>query len=844
MRNNNRILLNLVILFSIVLFSEKSYSQITLITTGQSKDTSATGTALYSITSTNQITLLHDFRISDPTHPKEIVTDNSGLIYGISELGGKFNRGAIFSMDYQGTGFSIIHHISKEENITSNFCIGKDEKIYIFGGTKLYSMEIDGSLFQVSASIPLDNGYTDEITIDENGWLYGYFANVRDGERILFRMKTDGSDFKLLHNFGQLTDGDHLKINSVTGARVYGIYSISNGFLYSFKQDGTDFRIDYNFSYYTHGYSVSKGKKPVLVNGKLYFSSSHAILSYDTLSQQVQPLYFNSSVYFVNEPVFADSKFLSFSYNGLCSVDLSGNYTLVNSDNGSSLIYSSLYGGLYYLINGGKYNDAYVKFTFSNGSYFTSFHDFGNVPDGYQPRNIMKSVSGSIFGYTQYGGAFGSGVIYKLDKNGGNFRKIYDLNPTTGDNILGDLQMGSGNKLYGISSIRTTGYNRDYIIFSLDTTGSNYTILKYFDYSSYGSISAIKLVNGLIYGFGGGLPFRIFRMDTNGFGFTDLNVLNNSSQFGNSPYNIASYNGYLYGNTYGGGANGRGTFFRVKEDGTDFSTIHHIADTDGYEFLNGLAVASNNKIYTHSWMGGLNGGGTLISVDPNTLQFKVEYNFTNLGRGQTFPETPLLEASDQRLYCSRYGLLSTDLNGQSLLNLDYSSNGFSAGTSSSIIEVLNNNNFCDGSPAYFVSPISGSYYTYQWQIDTGNGFVDLGDNALYDGVYTPTLNIKTLSLGLNNYKYRCEINSGNEMIYSPIYFARIQNSWSGAVDNSWTNPSNWYCGKVPDANTNVYIPLGIINYPVITTPVVCKTLKVQKGASIIVASGGDLKIIN
>lgn len=62
---------------------------------------------------------------------------------------------------------------------------------------------------------------------------------------------------------------------------------------------------------------------------------------------------------------------------------------------------------------------------------------------------------------------------------------------------------------------------------------------------------------------------------------------------------------------------------------------------------------------------------------------------------------------------------------------------------------------CEGQSTQFVFTSSGSGLAYQWQLNSGSGFVDITDNVLYGGINTATLSVNNASLTLNNYKYRC-----------------------------------------------------------------------------------------
>jgi predicted secreted protein len=60
---------------------------------------------------------------------------------------------------------------------------------------------------------------------------------------------------------------------------------------------------------------------------------------------------------------------------------------------------------------------------------------------------------------------------------------------------------------------------------------------------------------------------------------------------------------------------------------------------------------------------------------------------------------------------------------------------------------------CAGSNASFTVGASNAT-GYQWQVNTGSGFVSLANNAVYSGVNSPTLLITAATTALNGYEYR------------------------------------------------------------------------------------------
>jgi hypothetical protein len=68
--------------------------------------------------------------------------------------------------------------------------------------------------------------------------------------------------------------------------------------------------------------------------------------------------------------------------------------------------------------------------------------------------------------------------------------------------------------------------------------------------------------------------------------------------------------------------------------------------------------------------------------------------------------------------------------------------------------------------------------------------------------------------------------------------------WVGNVSNAWNTAANWSSGLVPGTGNNVMIPANRPFNPVVANGVIanCKQLTVNPGASVTVATGGQLKV--
>ncbi|MCX8020816.1 MAG: M12 family metallo-peptidase [Chitinophagaceae bacterium] len=73
----------------------------------------------------------------------------------------------------------------------------------------------------------------------------------------------------------------------------------------------------------------------------------------------------------------------------------------------------------------------------------------------------------------------------------------------------------------------------------------------------------------------------------------------------------------------------------------------------------------------------------------------------------------------------------------------------------SVTQQPSNATTCDGGNASFTAVGSGTGVIYQWQVNTGSGFVNVTNGGVYSGATTATLTITGATLSMNGYQYRC-----------------------------------------------------------------------------------------
>ena len=253
----------------------------------------------------------------------------------------------------------------------------------------------------------------------------------------------------------------------------------------------------------------------------------------------------------------------------------------------------------------------------TNGSGFTVL---ANGSDGAQAQGGLVLSGDSFYGTTSAGGSTGAGVVFKVGTNGTGFGILHTFSPATnesksGDNLYangdGAIPLGtlasSGGVLYGTTQIGGTfGVGT---VFRLNTDGTGFTNLYYFTNGADGAFPTAGLVlsGSALYGTAsasqpfsaevGGKESTIFKINTDGTGFTNLYnftaLFDGTNSDGSTPESgLVLGVDTLYGTTLYGGPGGPGTLFRINTNGMGFTNIHSF---DSGSFTNISDGASSGR---------------------------------------------------------------------------------------------------------------------------------------------------------------------------------------------------------------------------------------------------------
>lgn len=308
-------------------------------------------------------------------------------------------------------------------------------------------------------------------------------------------------------------------------------------------------------------------------------------------------------------------------------------------------------GGLSLGFDGNFYGTTYQGGTTPAGTIFkitpsgtqTVLYNFANTTDGAYPRTPpVQAPDGNLYGVTGNGTV---ATLYKLTPSG-TFSVVLNLPSQS----YSPLIVGTDGNLYGLTNLGGT-FNRG-TAFQFAPAKKKLKIIHNFGSGTEGQSPYGPLLmgtDGKLYGTtsGGGTASggTVFQMSTAGKTVTLINFSTQSPANGATPFSGLSQgsDGFLYGVTSVGGANGLGTLFKISTKGTGFSVLHDFATATGDTPLSTPLLHTNGKIYGLASHGGSHGAyGAIYCFDaglkPFTSQFvlysgKVGDSVTILGQG-------------------------------------------------------------------------------------------------------------------------------------------------------------------------------------------------------------------
>jgi uncharacterized repeat protein (TIGR03803 family) len=290
----------------------------------------------------------------------------------------------------------------------------------------------------------------------------------------------------------------------------------------------------------------------------------------------------------------------------------------------------------------GGTNGTGAVFRVTPGGLVTLLVSFDGTSLGGAPSpGLTVGPDGNLYGMTSFGGAAGSGTIFKVTL-GGTLTTLHSFSGADGVFRQPRLTLGPDGNLYG--TLRDGGALNAGEIFKITTTGV-FTALVSFNGPPNGAFPFGELTTGAdrqLYGTtssGGTVNLgTVFKMTTNGvlttlFSFT--NEANGQPQAGL----LLAADGNFYGCS-------QGSVYKMTPAGV-VTTLVSLSPPDGLSPRTGLTLGPDAKLYGTASEGGANNAGTIFSLTTSgVLTTLASFNVTN---GQA-PAAALTLGKDGNFY--------------------------------------------------------------------------------------------------------------------------------------------------------------------------------------------------
>jgi uncharacterized repeat protein (TIGR03803 family) len=345
---------------------------------------SGTGGTIYSFDpATSTETVVHNFGSGkDGDFPQASLVDVNGTLYGTTHAGGKYgtiaNSGTVYSFDPTTGTEKVIHNFGK----------GKD------------------------------GAWPEAGLIAVNGTLYGttVFGGKYGGSfccGTVFSMSLDGTNYRVLYSFGKGTSARNLVggLLAVQNGSTYTLYGSAayggpygGGSAFSISTAGTNYRVLHNFGQAPDGFSPAATL--IDVNGTLY-GTTFAGGKYSAPSSTGGTLFRMS--------LTGTEKVLHNFGGGLDGQYPYGPLIVMNRTLYGTTACGGLYGNGLCLDGDGSGQTGGTVFRIStSGTHYKVLHNFGRSKDGNKPFGGLLDANGTLYGVTHVGGRFRRGAIYSL----------------------------------------------------------------------------------------------------------------------------------------------------------------------------------------------------------------------------------------------------------------------------------------------------------------------------------------------------------------------------------------------------------------------------------------------
>lgn len=347
--------------------------------------------------------------------PTGLIEGSDGRFYGVTSAGGEDGGGVVFGMDKDGGGYALLHQFTGAGGEgyapIAPLLEGLDGALY--GSTSndranysgaIFRINKDGSGFSVLhafAGSPMDgSGPAGALVQGTDGLLYGVTsAGGTNYAGTLFSLNTNGSGFSNRVHFSflegntpqsLLPGGDDLFYVVLTAGGAFG-----GGQIVRMDKDGNDRMVLHDFLEGSDG-SYPNGQVIIGSDGKMYGVTAFGGVNG---GGTIFKLALDVSSYEVLHSFASDSPDGALPFGG---------------------VRQGLDGALYGLCVQGASSSGSLFRILTDGSDFCVLRRFGSgAGDGIQPHSSLVLASdGALYGTTTYGGSLSGGTVFRVALGG------------------------------------------------------------------------------------------------------------------------------------------------------------------------------------------------------------------------------------------------------------------------------------------------------------------------------------------------------------------------------------------------------------------------------------------
>jgi uncharacterized repeat protein (TIGR03803 family) len=370
-----------------------------------------------------QYTLLHGFAgaPSDGTTPLGSLASDGTMLYGFTSFGGGASEGVLFKIGTNGSGYQILHTFAG---------------LSFFGGT-------DGNDGAIPKGTPLLIGST----------LYGttQFGGT-NGNGTIFKIKTDGTGFQLLHSFNSTGAYAPLCALVTDGTNLFGMTpsSSGDGAIFAINTNGTGYHVLHNFSGTGDEGAAPQGS--LLLSGGILYGMTQ--LGGPTASGTLFRIGTDGTGFLVIHP-------------------FTGTATDGSQPYGSLIIANST---LFGTTSAGGSNGAGTVFKVdTSGTGFQILHNFSSA-DTWAPWGDLTLSGSTLYGMAKNSGLslLGFGTVFQVNTDGSGFQIPHVFSYGFPNNLAdGSTPVASllllGANLYGMTQSGGSSHNAG-AVFSFGTS--------------------------------------------------------------------------------------------------------------------------------------------------------------------------------------------------------------------------------------------------------------------------------------------------------------------------------------------------------------------------------------